>query len=151
MKLYLTTSQLYRFHMVPPECVMSLSSWSQVIGDPLGWGFVVRGRAPCYVQAVDPGSPAAAAGVKVRYVIVTHDTQIENDIDRNITYVPDVIVCRCGSLCARCTDSVFSTWTTGPWPGWWWLDLPLLYWKWWNHWNDNNLSSSHFLLTSSGF
>lgn len=37
----------------------------QVIGDVLGWGFVVRGQAPCYVQAVDPGSPAAAAGVKV--------------------------------------------------------------------------------------
>nr|XP_046240637.1 DEP domain-containing mTOR-interacting protein [Scatophagus argus] len=37
-----------------------------VIGDALGWGFVVRGMAPCYVQAVDPGSPAAAAGVKVR-------------------------------------------------------------------------------------
>lgn len=45
-------------------CVISL--WFQVIGDPLGWGFVVRGAAPCYVQAVDPGSPAAAAGVKVR-------------------------------------------------------------------------------------
>ncbi|KAJ4926795.1 hypothetical protein JOQ06_014541 [Pogonophryne albipinna] len=37
-----------------------------VIGDDLAWGFVVRGMAPCYVQAVDPGSPAAAAGVKVR-------------------------------------------------------------------------------------
>uniref|UniRef100_A0A3Q1GBC3 Si:dkeyp-97e7.9 n=1 Tax=Acanthochromis polyacanthus TaxID=80966 RepID=A0A3Q1GBC3_9TELE len=33
-----------------------------VIGDALGWGFVVRGVSPCYVQAVDPGSPAAAAG-----------------------------------------------------------------------------------------
>jgi len=38
-----------------------------VIGDAMGWGFVVRGMAPCYVQAVDPGSPSAAAGVKVRY------------------------------------------------------------------------------------
>ncbi|XP_061902365.1 DEP domain-containing mTOR-interacting protein [Entelurus aequoreus] len=37
-----------------------------VTGDALGWGFVVRGVAPCYVQAVDPGSPAAAAGVKVQ-------------------------------------------------------------------------------------
>ncbi|XP_068598236.1 DEP domain-containing mTOR-interacting protein-like [Brachionichthys hirsutus] len=35
-----------------------------MIGDALGWGFVVRGMAPCYVQAVDRGSPAAAAGVK---------------------------------------------------------------------------------------
>ncbi|KAK2862527.1 hypothetical protein Q5P01_002060 [Channa striata] len=40
-----------------------------VIGDALGWGFVVRGTAPCYVQAVDPGSPAAAAGVKVRQFV----------------------------------------------------------------------------------
>ncbi|XP_055365074.1 DEP domain-containing mTOR-interacting protein [Betta splendens] len=40
-----------------------------VIGDDLGWGFVIRGRAPCYVQAVDPGSPAAAAGVKVRQFV----------------------------------------------------------------------------------
>lgn len=37
----------------------------KVIGDALGWGFVIRGMAPCYVQAVDPGSPAAAGGVKV--------------------------------------------------------------------------------------
>ncbi|XP_037622524.1 DEP domain-containing mTOR-interacting protein [Sebastes umbrosus] len=40
-----------------------------VIGDDLGWGFVVRGMAPCYVQAVDPGSPATAAGVKVRQFV----------------------------------------------------------------------------------
>lgn len=38
---------------------------SQVMGDAVGWGFVIRGVAPVYVQAVDPGSPAAAAGVKV--------------------------------------------------------------------------------------
>uniref|UniRef100_A0AAZ3SVR1 Si:dkeyp-97e7.9 n=1 Tax=Oncorhynchus tshawytscha TaxID=74940 RepID=A0AAZ3SVR1_ONCTS len=39
---------------------------STVMGDAVGWGFVVRGMAPVYVQAVDPGSPAAAAaGVKV--------------------------------------------------------------------------------------
>ncbi|TRY66520.1 hypothetical protein DNTS_026396, partial [Danionella cerebrum] len=40
-----------------------------ILGDALGWGFVVRGRSPCYVQAVDPGSPAAAAGVKVRQFV----------------------------------------------------------------------------------
>ncbi|XP_020791462.1 DEP domain-containing mTOR-interacting protein [Boleophthalmus pectinirostris] len=40
-----------------------------VIGDALGWGFVVRGTAPCYIQAVDPGSPAAAAGIKVRQFV----------------------------------------------------------------------------------
>uniref|UniRef100_A0A9J8BW64 Si:dkeyp-97e7.9 n=3 Tax=Cyprinus carpio TaxID=7962 RepID=A0A9J8BW64_CYPCA len=36
-----------------------------ILGDALGWGFVVRGKSPCYVQAVDPASPAAAAGIKV--------------------------------------------------------------------------------------
>ncbi|XP_077430389.1 DEP domain-containing mTOR-interacting protein isoform X2 [Vanacampus margaritifer] len=40
-----------------------------VTGDALGWGFVLRGMAPCYVQAVDPASPAAAAGVKVRQLV----------------------------------------------------------------------------------
>lgn len=32
----------------------------------MGWGFVVRGSKPCHIQAVDPGGPAAAAGMKVR-------------------------------------------------------------------------------------
>ncbi|XP_028854594.1 DEP domain-containing mTOR-interacting protein isoform X2 [Denticeps clupeoides] len=40
-----------------------------VLGDAMGWGFVVRGKSPCYIQAVDPGSPAAAAGVKVRQFV----------------------------------------------------------------------------------
>lgn len=39
---------------------------SQIIGDAVGWGFVVRGSKPCHIQAVDPGGPAAAAGMKVR-------------------------------------------------------------------------------------
>uniref|UniRef100_A0A4W4FEE5 Si:dkeyp-97e7.9 n=1 Tax=Electrophorus electricus TaxID=8005 RepID=A0A4W4FEE5_ELEEL len=43
-----------------------------ILGDCLGWGFVIRGRSPCYVQAVDPESPAAAAGVKVGIQTVTH-------------------------------------------------------------------------------
>lgn len=38
----------------------------QIVGDAVGWGFVVRGSAPCHIQAVDPGGPAAAAGMKVR-------------------------------------------------------------------------------------
>uniref|UniRef100_A0AAX7T2J8 DEP domain-containing protein n=1 Tax=Astatotilapia calliptera TaxID=8154 RepID=A0AAX7T2J8_ASTCA len=35
-----------------------------IIGDAVGWGFVVRGSKPCHIQAVDPGGPAAAAGMK---------------------------------------------------------------------------------------
>uniref|UniRef100_A0A8C8JEX6 Si:dkeyp-97e7.9 n=1 Tax=Oncorhynchus tshawytscha TaxID=74940 RepID=A0A8C8JEX6_ONCTS len=51
----------------PLHCISVLECFaSQVMGDAVGWGFVVRGMAPVYVQAVDPGSPAAAAaGVKV--------------------------------------------------------------------------------------
>lgn len=37
----------------------------QIVGDAVGWGFVVRGARPCYVQAVEPCGPAAAAGMKV--------------------------------------------------------------------------------------
>ncbi|TRY82350.1 hypothetical protein DNTS_006248 [Danionella cerebrum] len=36
-----------------------------IVGDAVGWGFVVRGSTPCHIQAVDPGGPAAAAGMKV--------------------------------------------------------------------------------------
>ncbi|XP_018415090.1 PREDICTED: DEP domain-containing mTOR-interacting protein-like [Nanorana parkeri] len=40
-----------------------------IVGDDVGWGFVVRGAGPCHVQAVDPGGPAAAAGMKIRQFI----------------------------------------------------------------------------------
>ncbi|KAM9758009.1 DEP domain-containing mTOR-interacting protein [Menidia menidia] len=52
-----------------------------VIGDTLGWGVVVRGMAPCYVQAVDPGSPAAAAGVKVRQFLCQVNGKCVLDLD----------------------------------------------------------------------
>ncbi|XP_008291710.1 DEP domain-containing mTOR-interacting protein [Stegastes partitus] len=57
-----------------------------VIGDALGWGFVVRGVAPCYVQAVDPGSPAAAAGVKVQQFVCQVNGQCVLDLNyRTVT------------------------------------------------------------------
>lgn len=37
----------------------------QVKSDAVGFGFVVRGSSPVYVQAIDPKGPAAAAGLKV--------------------------------------------------------------------------------------
>ncbi|XP_075427601.1 DEP domain-containing mTOR-interacting protein-like isoform X1 [Ascaphus truei] len=40
-----------------------------IVGDAVGWGFVVRGGQPCHIQAVDPGGPAAAAGMKVRQFV----------------------------------------------------------------------------------
>lgn len=64
--LYMWTNDVVFDQIISTECVIFLTLRpSQVIGDALGWGFVVRGVAPCYVQAVDPGSPAAVAGVKV--------------------------------------------------------------------------------------
>lgn len=50
----------------------------QIVGDAVGWGFVVRGSKPCHIQAVDPSGPAAAAGMKVGsqngiFVLLTED------------------------------------------------------------------------------
>ncbi|XP_036371845.1 DEP domain-containing mTOR-interacting protein-like [Megalops cyprinoides] len=42
-----------------------------IVGDAVGWGFVVRGNKPCHVQAVDPSGPAAAAGMKVCQFVVS--------------------------------------------------------------------------------
>lgn len=52
----------------------------------------------------------------------------------------DIVFCRCDSLCARWTDTVFSTWTTGQSPGLWWQDLALLCWKYWSHLYDKSLT-----------
>lgn len=42
-----------------------------IVGDAVGWGFVVRGSKPCHIQAVDPGGPAAASGMKVCQFVVS--------------------------------------------------------------------------------
>ena len=39
--------------------------FSKVLRDAVGYGFVVRGSMPVYVQTVDPNGPGAAAGIKV--------------------------------------------------------------------------------------
>ena len=44
------------------RCIMFV----QVVSDPVGYGFVIRGSRPVYVHAVDPNGPASAAGLKVR-------------------------------------------------------------------------------------
>lgn len=41
----------------------------KIRSDPVGYGFVIRGNSPIYVQAVDPMGPAAVAGLKVRQYI----------------------------------------------------------------------------------
>ncbi|KAK9527132.1 hypothetical protein VZT92_015790 [Zoarces viviparus] len=42
-----------------------------IVGDAVGWGFVVRGNRPCHIQAVEPCGPAATAGVKVCQFVVS--------------------------------------------------------------------------------
>ncbi|XP_028275966.1 DEP domain-containing mTOR-interacting protein-like [Parambassis ranga] len=42
-----------------------------IVGDAVGWGFVVRGNQPCHIQAVEPCGPAAAAGMKVCQFVVS--------------------------------------------------------------------------------
>ncbi|XP_028820487.1 DEP domain-containing mTOR-interacting protein-like [Denticeps clupeoides] len=42
-----------------------------IVGDAVGWGFVVRGTKPCHIQAVDPRGPAAAVGMKVCQFVVS--------------------------------------------------------------------------------
>lgn len=41
----------------------------QITADSVGYGFIVRGDGPVFVKAVDPGGPAAAAGLKVSHII----------------------------------------------------------------------------------
>ena len=46
--------------------IKSCDFFFQVVSDPVGYGFVIRGSRPVYVHTIDPSGPAAAAGLKVR-------------------------------------------------------------------------------------
>ncbi|XP_008329035.1 DEP domain-containing mTOR-interacting protein-like [Cynoglossus semilaevis] len=52
-----------------------------IVGDAVGWGFVVRGNKPCHIQAVEPSGPAAAAGLKVRQFVVSVNGHNVLDLD----------------------------------------------------------------------
>uniref|UniRef100_A0A803T438 DEP domain containing MTOR interacting protein n=1 Tax=Anolis carolinensis TaxID=28377 RepID=A0A803T438_ANOCA len=58
--------------VTPDELLMPGAPYARktftIVGDAVGWGFVVRGSKPCHVQAVDPSGPAAAAGMKVTLI-----------------------------------------------------------------------------------
>lgn len=69
-----------------------------VKSDAVGFGFVVRGSSPVYVQTIDPKGPAAAAGLKVRMflksvngkdVLYWNHRQVSQEILRgqNIVYL----------------------------------------------------------------
>ncbi|XP_064839727.1 DEP domain-containing mTOR-interacting protein-like isoform X2 [Oncorhynchus masou masou] len=62
-------------HVSPEELRRPRGSYIKrtftIVGDAVGWGFVVRGSRPCHIQAVDPSGPAAAVGVKVRQFVVS--------------------------------------------------------------------------------
>ncbi|XP_072855384.2 DEP domain-containing mTOR-interacting protein isoform X1 [Pogona vitticeps] len=61
--------------VTPEELLMPGAPYARktftIVGDAVGWGFVVRGNKPCHVQAVDPSGPAAAAGMKVCQFVVS--------------------------------------------------------------------------------
>ena len=44
----------------------------QITSDKVGFGFVIRGDGPCYIQAIDPAGPAASAGLKVNHYYHYH-------------------------------------------------------------------------------
>lgn len=46
-----------------------IRSCLRIFSDSVGYGFVIRGIGPTYVQTVDPEGPAADAGLKVRQYI----------------------------------------------------------------------------------
>ncbi|XP_055353775.1 DEP domain-containing mTOR-interacting protein-like isoform X2 [Paramacrobiotus metropolitanus] len=69
----------------------------QVDSDSVGYGFVLRGASPCYIQTVDPDGPAAAAGVKVgQYLYSVNDVVV---FDKSHKDVARVIVESGGKIC----------------------------------------------------
>nr|XP_019965101.1 PREDICTED: DEP domain-containing mTOR-interacting protein-like isoform X1 [Paralichthys olivaceus] len=59
-----------------------------IVGDAVGWGFVVRGNRPCHIQAVEPCGPAAAAGMKVCQFVVSVNGHNVLDLDyRSVSHL----------------------------------------------------------------
>ncbi|KAG8004827.1 DEP domain-containing mTOR-interacting protein, partial [Nibea albiflora] len=60
----------------------------QIVGDAVGWGFVVRGNQPCHIQAVEPCGPAAAAGMKVcQFVVSVNGLNVLNLDYRTVSHL----------------------------------------------------------------
>lgn len=91
------------FHRTPPVVLRCVSAEEiedhdspfvkrrvVLIRDAVGYGFVIRGSGPCYVQVIDPNSPAANSALKVRqYLGVVNDINVlrqdSKDINRLIS------------------------------------------------------------------
>ncbi|XP_037651066.1 DEP domain-containing mTOR-interacting protein-like [Sebastes umbrosus] len=52
-----------------------------IMGDAVGWGFVVRGSRPCHIQAVERYGPADTAGMKVCQFVVSINRLNVLDLD----------------------------------------------------------------------
>ncbi|XP_071485687.1 DEP domain-containing mTOR-interacting protein-like [Diadema antillarum] len=62
----------------------------KINGDSVGFGLVIRGSGPTYVQTVDPKGPAAAAGLRVRqYISSVNGVDV---LDKNHTDVAKLIL-----------------------------------------------------------
>nr|XP_054772753.1 DEP domain-containing mTOR-interacting protein-like [Lytechinus pictus] len=62
----------------------------KIVGDSVGFGLVIRGGGPTYVQTVDPEGPAAAAGLKVKeYLAAVNGTDV---LEMNHTDVAKLIL-----------------------------------------------------------
>ncbi|KAL4236891.1 hypothetical protein ACF0H5_005277 [Mactra antiquata] len=73
----------------------------KIPSDPVGYGFVIRGDCPTYVQAVDPMGPAARAGLKIRqyiysvngqYVLRTDHKSVGKLIMQCVSYVNMIVM-----------------------------------------------------------
>ncbi|XP_046543457.1 DEP domain-containing mTOR-interacting protein-like isoform X2 [Haliotis rubra] len=69
----------------------------KMISDSVGYGFVIRGNSPAYVQTVDPNGPAAAAGIKVRQFI--HSVNGKNVLRMDHKSVGKLIQQKMGTVC----------------------------------------------------
>ncbi|KAJ8306032.1 hypothetical protein KUTeg_016577 [Tegillarca granosa] len=67
----------------------------RICSDSVGYGLVVRGDGPTYVQTVDPTGPAAAAGIKVSMATFFVIIQYPFKVRQYIYSVDGINVLRC--------------------------------------------------------
>lgn len=68
-------------------CTLYFWTFLQIFSDSIGYGFVIRGIGPTYVQTVDPEGPAADAGLKVSTPF-THQTPVPRSYTHPYQHTP---------------------------------------------------------------